>query len=84
MLRIPSELVVISGVGLFPVDFSCCENVYSHFMTKSSPKRSPLALAILVLLHEVLMHTYRVQQLIKERGKEEVIRVQSWHPNRNR
>ncbi len=38
-------------------------------------KRSPLALAILVLLHEAPMHPYRMQRLIKERGKDEVINV---------
>jgi DNA-binding PadR family transcriptional regulator len=39
-------------------------------------KRSPLALAILALLHEAPMHPYRMQQLIKERGKDQVINVQ--------
>ena len=43
-------------------------------MTKTF-KRSPLALAILVLLHESPMHPYRMQRLIKERGKDEVINV---------
>jgi DNA-binding PadR family transcriptional regulator len=43
----------------------------SHNMTK----RSPLALAVLVLLYEQPMHVYRMQQLIKERGKDEVINV---------
>jgi DNA-binding PadR family transcriptional regulator len=38
-------------------------------------KRSPLALAVLVLLYEEPMHVYRMQQLIKERGKDEVINV---------
>mgnify|MGYP001954460140 CR=1 FL=1 len=38
-------------------------------------KRSPLALAVLALLAEEPMHPYRMQQLIKERGKEEVINV---------
>src|ERR1700679_3150303 len=38
-------------------------------------KRSPLALAILAVLYESPMHPYRMQQLIKERGKEEVINV---------
>jgi DNA-binding PadR family transcriptional regulator len=40
-----------------------------------SPRRSPLALAVLALLYEAPMHPYRMQQLIKERGKEEVINV---------
>jgi DNA-binding PadR family transcriptional regulator len=38
-------------------------------------QRSPLALAILALLTEEPMHPYRMQQLIKERGKDEVINV---------
>ncbi len=38
-------------------------------------KRSPLALAILTLLHEAPMHTYKMQKLIKERGKDQVINV---------
>src|SRR5260221_10253262 len=38
-------------------------------------KRSPLALAVLVLLHEAPMHPYRMQRLIKERGKDQVINV---------
>lgn len=39
-------------------------------------QRSPLALAILVLLAEEPMHPYRMQQLIKDRGKDLVINVQ--------
>src|SRR3954466_3398075 len=39
-------------------------------------KRSPLALAVLVLLHESPMHPYRMQRLIKDRGKDLVINVQ--------
>src|SRR5215468_10870059 len=39
-------------------------------------KRSPLALAVLVLLHESPMHTYRMQRLIKDRGKDQVINVE--------
>ncbi|MBI1258260.1 MAG: PadR family transcriptional regulator [Chloroflexi bacterium] len=38
-------------------------------------KRSPLALAILALLHEAPMHPYRMQRLIKDRGKDQVINV---------
>lgn len=38
-------------------------------------KRSPLALAVLTLLHESPMHPYRMQRLIKERGKDQVINV---------
>lgn len=38
-------------------------------------KRSPLALAILTLLHEAPMHPYRMQRLIRDRGKDQVINV---------
>ena len=41
----------------------------------SLPRRSPLALAVLALLYEAPMHPYRMQQLIRERGKEQVINV---------
>ena len=44
-------------------------------MERRSHRRSPLALAILALLYEAPMHPYRMQQLIKERGKDEVINV---------
>ena len=44
-------------------------------MTKTF-KRSPLALAVLVLLHESPMHPYRMQRLIKDRGKDQVINVE--------
>lgn len=37
--------------------------------------RSPIALAVLAFLYESPMHPYRMQQLIKERGKDEVINV---------
>src|ERR1044071_786140 len=43
---------------------------------KQKERRSPLALAILALLYEAPMHPYRMQQLIKERGKDTVINVQ--------
>lgn len=39
-------------------------------------QRSPLALAILTLLHEMPMHPYKMQRLIKERGKDQVINVE--------
>jgi DNA-binding PadR family transcriptional regulator len=42
---------------------------------EKTAKRSPLALAILAMLYEAPMHPYRMQQLIKERGKDEVINV---------
>jgi DNA-binding PadR family transcriptional regulator len=42
---------------------------------KTSYRRSPIALAVLALLYEAPMHPYRMQQLIQERGKDEVINV---------
>jgi len=41
----------------------------------STERFSPIALAVLALLYEEPMHPYRMQQLIKERGKAEVINV---------
>ncbi|HWE46729.1 MAG TPA: PadR family transcriptional regulator [Caulobacteraceae bacterium] len=38
-------------------------------------KRSAIALAVLAMLYEAPMHPYRMQRLIKERGKDEVINV---------
>jgi DNA-binding PadR family transcriptional regulator len=42
---------------------------------KKPPKRSPIALAALAMLYEEPMHPYRMQRLIKERAKDEVINV---------
>jgi DNA-binding PadR family transcriptional regulator len=42
---------------------------------KNPVKRSAIALAILTMLYEESMHPYRMQQLIKQRGKDEVINV---------
>jgi DNA-binding PadR family transcriptional regulator len=42
---------------------------------KQPVKRSAIALATLTMLYEEPMHPYRMQQLIKERGKNEVINV---------
>ncbi len=39
-------------------------------------QRSPLALAVLTLLHEAPMHPYRMQRMIKDRGKDQVINVE--------
>jgi DNA-binding PadR family transcriptional regulator len=39
------------------------------------PRRSPLALVVLAMLFEAPMHPYRMQQLIKERGKDQVVNV---------
>jgi DNA-binding PadR family transcriptional regulator len=44
-------------------------------MKSSTTQRSGLALAVLALLVEEPMHPYRMQQLIKERGKDDVINV---------
>jgi DNA-binding PadR family transcriptional regulator len=41
----------------------------------SAYRRSPLALVVLALLYEAPMHPYRMQQLIRERGKDEVVNV---------
>ena len=40
-----------------------------------SPRRSVLALALLSMLSEEPMHAYRMQQLIKERHKDDVVNV---------
>ena len=45
-----------------------------HIMAKL-PKRSAIALAVLATLLEGPMHPYRMQRLIKERGKDQVINV---------
>jgi DNA-binding PadR family transcriptional regulator len=50
-------------------------NVYSHNMNSASTKRSPLALAILVLLYEAPMHPYGMRQQIKRRGEDEIVNV---------
>ena len=42
---------------------------------KKPVKHSAIALAILTMLYEEPMHPYRMQLLIKERGKDEVINV---------
>jgi DNA-binding PadR family transcriptional regulator len=42
---------------------------------KKPVKHSAIALAILTMLYEEPMHPYRMQQLIKDRGKDEVINV---------
>ena len=41
----------------------------------SAPRRSVLALAVLSMLTEQPMHAYRMQQLIKERHKDDVVNV---------
>ncbi len=42
---------------------------------KEGPRFSPISLAILALLFEEPMHPYRMQQLLIERGKDQVINV---------
>ena len=37
--------------------------------------RTPLALAVLNLLHERPMHPYEMQQLMRERGHDQVIKL---------
>lgn len=50
--------------------------INSNIMTmETNIKKSPLALAVLCFLIEEPMHPYRMQQLIKEREKDEVINV---------
>src|SRR5271163_807806 len=44
-------------------------------MTMKPVKRSAIALATLTMLYEAPMHPYRMQQLIRDRGKAEVINV---------
>jgi DNA-binding PadR family transcriptional regulator len=39
-------------------------------------KRSAIALAVLAMLHEEPMHPYKMQRLIKDRAKDEVINVE--------
>ncbi|SSY69862.1 transcriptional regulator [Priestia megaterium] len=69
MINLSAHLVDLSS--------SCFSNIInSNIITmKNKIKKSPLALAILCLLIEESMHPYRMQQLIKERGKDEVINV---------
>ncbi|AHI65591.1 PadR family transcriptional regulator [Burkholderia thailandensis] len=44
-------------------------------MTQYASRYSPLALVVLAMLTEAPMHAYRIQQLIKLRGKDEVVNV---------
>lgn len=44
-------------------------------MTPQPPRRSPLAVVLLALLTEAPMHPYRMQQVIKERGQQELVNV---------
>src|ERR687894_454267 len=44
-------------------------------MTTAGPRRSTLATALLALLVEAPMHPYRMQQVIKERGQDQLVNV---------
>jgi DNA-binding PadR family transcriptional regulator len=58
-----------------PIDFH--SDIYTSIVITmiDTVRRSPLALAILALLYEEPMHPYRMQRVIKERGKDQVINV---------
>jgi DNA-binding PadR family transcriptional regulator len=44
-------------------------------MTSPTPRRSTLAMVLLALLTEAPMHPYRMQQMIKERGQDQLVNV---------
>jgi DNA-binding PadR family transcriptional regulator len=44
-------------------------------MTSAEPRRSTLAMVLLALLMEAPMHPYRMQQMIKERGQDQLVNV---------
>lgn len=44
-------------------------------MTPRVPRRSTLALVLLALLTEAPMHPYRMQQMIRERGQDQLVNV---------
>jgi DNA-binding PadR family transcriptional regulator len=44
-------------------------------MTPAEPRRSTLAALLLALLAEAPMHPYRMQQMIKERGQDQLVNV---------
>ena len=44
-------------------------------MTSAEPRRSTLAMVLLALLTEAPMHPYRMQQMIKERGQDQLVNV---------
>jgi DNA-binding PadR family transcriptional regulator len=44
-------------------------------MTSAEPRRSTLAVVLLALLKEAPMHPYRMQQVIKERGQDQLVNV---------
>ncbi|GIM91546.1 PadR family transcriptional regulator [Paractinoplanes toevensis] len=44
-------------------------------MTSDNPRRSTLGMVLLALLMEAPMHPYRMQQMIKERGQDQLVNV---------
>jgi DNA-binding PadR family transcriptional regulator len=44
-------------------------------VTSSEPRRSTLGMALLALLVEAPMHPYRMQQMLKERGQDQLVNV---------
>jgi DNA-binding PadR family transcriptional regulator len=44
-------------------------------MTPAEPRRSTLAMVLLALLLEAPMHPYRMQQMIRERGQDQLVNV---------
>ena len=44
-------------------------------MTSAEPRRSTLAMVLLALLTEAPMHPYRMQQMIKQRGQDQLVNV---------
>ncbi|GAA2612318.1 PadR family transcriptional regulator [Paractinoplanes durhamensis] len=44
-------------------------------MTSEKPRRSTLGMVLLALLMEAPMHPYRMQQMIKERGQDQLVNV---------
>ncbi|MEU4215297.1 PadR family transcriptional regulator [Actinoplanes sp. NPDC026623] len=44
-------------------------------MSSAEPRRSTLAMVLLALLAEAPMHPYRMQQMIKERGQDQLVNV---------
>jgi DNA-binding PadR family transcriptional regulator len=44
-------------------------------MTSAEPRRSTLAMVLLALLTEAPTHPYRMQQMIKERGQDQLVNV---------
>src|SRR3954463_5176127 len=44
-------------------------------MTSAEPRSSTLAMVLLALLMEAPMHPYRMQQVIKERGQDQLVNV---------